>query len=321
MKDMSFLSCTLDLVYPPISNQEGEWFWKDEEVREYVKGSKLYMLVHREELKFQDIILEELIRGVFRFKIKMGEFVSSEFKYAFTEDIGKLIDYHGPFNIEEGDKLLRITRERDGEVLYWATPDKILFDAIKGYIELEMQNEKDIEYLQTFDLLYVGISKKDDSFSRLFKKENHHGRLEILSNEYTKGETARMTDELMILLFEVNWFNINICDSIEQLADLNSYTDDEIAVLADAEKAFICLLDTKYNKQKYKSYPKGKDGLFDKGLQGYMYGINYNLTLRTDCMEFCGKIDNYLNRDQIAVQGSELYYAHNGEMYVYKSDK
>ena len=75
MKDMSFLSCTLDLVYPPISNQEGEWFWKDEEVREYVKGSKLYMLVHREELKFQDIIFEELIKGVFRFKIKMGEFV------------------------------------------------------------------------------------------------------------------------------------------------------------------------------------------------------------------------------------------------------
>lgn len=320
MNEMSILNCTLDLIYPPISNQEGEWFWQDEEVREYVKESKLYMLVHREELKFQDTDLKELIKGVFKFKIKMGEFISSEFKYVFSDNIGKLIEHHGPFTIEEGEKLLRIIREKDGEVLYWATPDKIIFDAIKGNIELEMENEKDIEQLQKFDLLYVGISKKDDSFSRLFEGENHHGRLGILSNEYTKNECARMTDELMILLFKVNWFNINIISSIEQNENLWTYTDDEIAILSDAEKAFINLFKTKYNKIKYKSYPKSKDGLYNMGLEGYMYGINYDLTLCTDNMIFCGKFGDFICRDGVAVQGSEVYYTHNGEIFILKPD-
>lgn len=31
---MSTLLCALDLIYPPISNQEGSWFWEDKEVRE-----------------------------------------------------------------------------------------------------------------------------------------------------------------------------------------------------------------------------------------------------------------------------------------------
>lgn len=40
----------LQLVYPPISNQEGVWLWEVEAVRESVKASKLYMIGHREEL-------------------------------------------------------------------------------------------------------------------------------------------------------------------------------------------------------------------------------------------------------------------------------
>lgn len=74
---MSVLNCSLNLVYPPISNQEGVWFWEDKEVREYVKSSKLYMLVHRKELKFLDVDLKEIPRGIFRFRISMGEYQSS----------------------------------------------------------------------------------------------------------------------------------------------------------------------------------------------------------------------------------------------------
>lgn len=39
---MKELKINLELVYPPISNQEGEWLWEDKEVRECVKRSKLY---------------------------------------------------------------------------------------------------------------------------------------------------------------------------------------------------------------------------------------------------------------------------------------
>ena len=296
---MSVLYCSLDLVYPPISNQEGVWLWEDEEVREYVKRSRLYMLVHRKELKFFDIDIEAMIKGVFRFKISMGNFKSGFFSYQFTDNVGMLIEKNGSLLYESGDKLFRIKRETDGDVLYWATPDKILYDAIMLNIKLEAENIQDIEILQVFELLYVGISKKNDSFNRLFNKP-HHGRLNILSNEYTKEKRARMTDELMVLLFEVKWFNIN---SIEEGF---IYTDDEEAIIADAEKAFVSMLDAKYNEVKFKNYPKGGDGLYDKGLQGYIYGINYDMKLVTKTAEFVGKYDRCFERDCIFVQGDDV---------------
>lgn len=306
---MSILNCSLDLVYPPISNQEGVWFWEDEEVREYVKSSKLYMLVHRKELRFVDVDVSNIPLGYFRFKILMGEYKSSYFSYQFTDNIPKLIEECGAMEFEQGEKLFRIKRVEDGEILYWATPDKILFDSITRNIVLESENPEDVEILQKFDLLYVGISKKNDSFSRLFEKA-HHGRLKILSNEFTKDKSSRMTDELMILLFEVKWFNINTMNNIEDFDDLFTYTDDEQSIVADAEKAFVSMLDSKYNEIKFKQYPQGKDGLFDKGLQGYLYSINYDLTISTDKASIIGKYED-INRDAIVI--------HNNSVSIIKS--
>lgn len=301
---MSVLNCSLNLVYPPISNQEGVWFWEDKEVREYVKSSKLYMLVHRKELKFLDVDLKEIPRGIFRFRISMGEYQSSYFSYQFTDNLAMLIEECGALDIEEGEKLFRIKKAETGDVLYWATPDKILYDSITQNIVLESEHSVDIELFQKFDLLYVGISKNNDSFSRLFEKA-HHGRLNILSNENTKDKSSRMTDELMILLFEVTWFNINVLNSIDAIDDLFSYTDDEQAIVADAEKAFVSMLESKYNEVKFRQYPKGKDGLFSKGLQGYSYSINYDLTLSTDKASLVGKYENF-NRDSIIIHGNKV---------------
>ena len=301
---MSILNCSLDLIYPPISNQEGVWFWEDEEVRKYVKQSKLYMLVHRKELKFVDVDVKKIPMGIFRFKISMGEYISSYFSYQFTENIVKLIEECDALEFEEGEKLFRITKAESGEVLYWATPDKILYDSITKNIILESANPADVELLQKFDLLYVGISKKNDSFSRLFEKA-HHGRLNILSNENTKDKSSRMTDELMILLFEVKWFNINIMNSLEDIENLFTYTDNEEAIVADAEKAFVSMLESKYNEVKFKQYPKGKDGLFNKSLQAYSYSINYNLTISTDKASIVGKYDD-INRDSIVIQNNKV---------------
>lgn len=301
---MSVLNCSLDLIYPPISNQEGVWFWEDEEVREYVKSSKLYMLVHRKELKFVDINESLVLNGQFKFKISMGEFVSSYFAFQFSDDMLALIQNNAPVLIEIGDKLFRIKREEDEEILYWATPDKILYDAITMRIALDMENNEDIKRLQEFELLYVGISKKNDSFSRLFENA-HHGRLNILSNEHTKDKMARMTDELMILLFEVKWFNINTIVSEQDIENMFKYTDDEEAIVADAEKAFVSMFDSKYNEIKFKEYPKSTDGLYDKGLKGYLFSINYDIKLYTDKADFIGRFDN-LDRDGILVRDDEV---------------
>lgn len=302
---MSLLNCTLNLIYPPISNQEGVWFWENEDVREYTKNSKIYMLVHRKELKFLDIDVSLILEGKFQFKIVMGDFVSSIFSFQFTNDMDMLVG-SDPILIESGEKIFRIRREANDEVLYWATPDKILYDIITKNISMELYKEEDIEVLQDFELLYAGISKKNNSFSRLFE-EAHHGRLNILSNEHTKESKARMTDELMILLFEIKWFNINVMGlGAQGLDNLFDYTDDEMAIIADAEKAFVSMLDSKYNKVKFKEYPKGDDGLYEKGLEGYIYSINYDLRLFTDKNDFHGRYNNFNGRDSILVYGDDV---------------
>lgn len=301
---MSTLLCTLDLAYPPISNQEGVWFWEDSEVREYLKKSKLYMLVHRKELKFVEIVEREIPLGIFKFKISMGDFTTSYITYKFTDNMAMLVEAHGSILFESGDKLFRIKRESDDEVLYWATPDKIIFDIITRNIPFVVEDDEDIKKLQIFDLLYVGISKENDSFSRLFEKA-HHGRLNILSNEYTKEKEARMTDELMILMFEVKWFNINTMNSMRDINELFTYTDDEKAIVADAEKAFVSILNSKYNEKKFKNYPQGADGLYNKGLQSYSYSINYDITLKTEKGSIVGKYDDF-NRDAIIICNDDV---------------
>ena len=51
---MKSLINTLSLVYPPITNQEADWLWEDRDVREYVKESKLYMIVQRRCIEFYE---------------------------------------------------------------------------------------------------------------------------------------------------------------------------------------------------------------------------------------------------------------------------
>lgn len=69
----------------------------------------------------------------------------------------------------------------------------------------------------------------------------------------------RMTDELTVLLFEIRWFNIN------SITEDFIYTDDEEAIIADAEKAFVSMLDAKYNEIKFNNYPKGGDCIYVQG--------------------------------------------------------
>ena len=46
--------CSLRLVYPPISNQEGEWLMHDPEVEADLRRSNIYMIVSRAEATFMN---------------------------------------------------------------------------------------------------------------------------------------------------------------------------------------------------------------------------------------------------------------------------
>lgn len=60
----------LDLVYPPISNQEAIWLEREPDVQEELRASNLYMIAARSEAKFTDIKIAEETHTV-RFDIRV----------------------------------------------------------------------------------------------------------------------------------------------------------------------------------------------------------------------------------------------------------
>lgn len=302
---MRALNINLSLIYPPISNQEGEWLWKDKEVREYVKRSKLYMIGHRKELKFKDVNFIQIDFGVIKFKMELDDIISPTISLSAKSIMDYLCTTGNSILFEAGDKLIRIKDEETDTVLLWMTPDKFLYDYSKGMDDeflVTLETHFDIRVFSKFELYYVGISKSNDSFSRLFETA-HHGRLKILSNETQKERTARLTDELMIFLFDLSYFTINTIEKIEDVEYLNYYTDDHIAIVADTEKAFVKLMNTKHNEVKYSKYPYSIDGLYNFDLDRYVFSVNEDITFYTSEIEFVGAYGNDANKDAIFVEG------------------
>jgi len=275
----------IKLIYPPISNQEADWLWEDERVRDYVSSSKLYLIAQRREVFFEDFRWREGEPSLI-FDLVMGSTAIRNVVLPFDH-------FDDDLELELGNKMIRVWRAgeigQDGALLEWFTADSLLFDYWRGArVVLGLE---DYRQFTTFDLFYVGISKKDDSLTRLFKT-GHKARTKILSNETQIGKNARLTDELFIFLmdFEALGFSTLLDDSEEAIAKfLASETVTDLRLVADAEKALVKVLDTSYNKEKYAKYPTSKDGLKNAGLSRWAFTIDEPLTFRTDRIEMSFK--------------------------------
>lgn len=87
-------------------------------------------------------------------------------------------------------------------------------------------------------------------------------------------------------------------------------------IVADAEKAFVKLLDPEYNITKFKNYPKGEDGLYDAGLSNYGYVLNENMRFATTNGLFKGfySQSGFDNRqDSIFVEGDNVVLKFGGD--------
>ncbi len=275
---------TLSLSFPPMSNQLAEWLWVDKEVRKHVRGSKLYMIGQRKEALFENVVGHE-DPWELRFDIVCGDLHMRNVRLPLTQFAsGKdcVID------IEGSARHFRFFRGRSdtgdfvnrGELIAWYTPDR-LFTSY-GRNEIEIHGMEEFRPFTEFLLYYVGISKKSDSFSRLFATA-HEKRSRILGNETQFTPTARLTDELTIFLFEVEDLQF-VSYSPEELTESAIQADMSIPptiLAADAEKAFVSLMQSRYNEEKFNSYPKGKDGLYNAGFDRYTFVINDCLTFIT----------------------------------------
>jgi hypothetical protein len=290
------------LVYPPISNQFAEWLSDEPVVREYVKHSKLYMLAQRHEVLFENYGIDTT-EGTFNFDLVCGQVMARGLKINTDELIG---DFEGEVEIELGARHIRIwnVKSKKGEPIYWATTDKLLYDVWRKRIGIT--GLPSVLPFTRFDLYYVGISKENDSFSRLFDT-GHKNRLKILSNETQYSPTARLTDEIYIFLFDVEDLGIKTLsiDDLDLPEPLNKKQ-----LIADAEKAFISVLDCKYNEVKYKNYPAGADGLSDAGLTRYGYVIDEDITFVAPKGIIRGVHDGFLVKDRhpdlIFIEGSSV---------------
>lgn len=307
----------LKLVYPPISNQEAEWLKDDPEVREEIKSSNIYMIGQRVESKFDippESIEEMNNSGVLPFRYNAGSASSDA-----TVDFNKLLEYHNidqdryEIKIEIGVKLIRIwkchpnTREPI-DVIDWFTTEKLLFDRWTEHPAIGGLN--DYRKFTKYYLHYVGISKKEDSLIRLVVKP-HDKRLRILSNESPECYGSRVTDETVLFFFRVEPLRIITVESDEDIDEIvNGTIFENQRIIADAEKAFVHILEAKYNTIRFSEYPKGKDGLYNTGLKRYGYVIGEDISFVTDSQDILGSYTSEgklpENADLILIEGDQV---------------
>lgn len=318
---------TLNLVYPPISNRIASIGSDNERFAATISQSDFYMIGGRAKASFANLNYDAN-EGLVRFDIVIpgGPSSSGAIDVYKIKRIGDDERDEFPVGVHGNDDYIIIdilSDDGDEERVAAYSPESVLMlvgrkepGAIVGF--------KNYMEMSTYDLLYVGIAKKGDTFSRLIE-HGHHARQKILSEEPQRFPGALVTDEIFIFPFTVDPMFINTfgADSEIEDGDLDfSYNNKKI--VADAEKAFVSLLKPPYNKQLFANYPRGADGLYGDGLNSYSYSIAEGLRFRTSWGEFDGARDfmsDFSNdADSIIVKGDEItiYVAKTKDFVVWR---
>lgn len=141
---------------------------------------------------------------------------------------------------------------------------------------------EDFANFYVYNLHYVGISKKDNSFKRLVIKP-HDKRLRIVSNEHPLNSGSRVTDEIVHFFFRIKSIEIKMYLEDKDFDEIGkTELEDYIAIVADAEKAFIKILNAKYNEVKFDNYPLSTDGLYKTSVERHSFSIDEDITFVTD---------------------------------------
>lgn len=308
----------LELVYPPISNQEAVWLKDDPEVKARIQQSDFYMIAARAEIKFVNYQFDNKI-GRIDFSISTIGGVFDSVSLVVEKLSAMAHRENSGYEIEMGEKIVRIWSGKmddpDSKCLEWFTTEKLIWNKSRGIPGIEGFNR--YRELSTYELLYIGIAKVRDTYDRLFKRA-HMARMEILANEAQRHPGARVADEIYLFLFRV-------APIVTQLFDPFKISNEEDIVrsfnkkriVADAEKAFVSLLKPKYNKTVFTNYPKGDDGLYYAGYQRYQYLIAENITFETPHCCMSGGRDNSQNfvsndADSIFVEGENVKFHRAG---------
>lgn len=275
-------AATLDLVCAPVANSLAVKLVGNDVAKAVITQSDFYMIAGRAQAKFRNFRCDDET-GHLHFEIAVDG-GPTDAGWIVFEHIPHIRDSPDDLNIQVrwGDSQIAVFEVREGvdpRVIAAFTPDDVLMR--RGRKEFVIGGFDSYLSLATYDLLYVGIAKKSDTYERLFAK-GHLARMEILANEPQRYPGARVSDETYLFAFKVEplIFKVFGPDSEIEGDDLD-FSYDNKRLVADAEKAMVSLLKPQYNNTLYPNYPKGKDGLYGTGLTAYAYSISEGMAFRT----------------------------------------
>lgn len=313
------MSASLRLVAPPLSNQEADRFRTSgpeaNDARDQLGRATIYMIGQRQEIFFRDYRwVAEL--GQLRFTLVLGETqvrgvmdvqaLSQRFGHPDPDNIGLSGD-------EKYIHILDVDENGEKTVVWGASPDALLFHVWRRDPDIAL--ERDARDLASYRLLYIGMSD-DGAYQRLIKAP-HHARLNILTNELQVRADARVSDETFFFMFEVDPLQIQSWGSDDKITDeqIERMISQEAglpqsSLTSDVEKAFISMLETPYNKRRYKNYPKVAGGLSDLGFDSYSYTIAEDISFDVVGQQVDGGyapgLPNSNDADFILVKGDEV---------------
>jgi hypothetical protein len=275
---------TLRTVYPPISNADAVRLMKIPEVEALLRTSDFYMIAGRAQARLENPEVDHSSNRL-SFDFVVGDGPPNPVTFDLQELPGVKALKGRNFHLEidragSGFKVWDGPPNQPGsDILEWFTTEKLLWDRSRG--RPGIVGLDNVRALATYDLLYVGIAKKGDSFDRLLAR-GHKARQEILASEPQRYPGARVSDETFLFLFAAD-------PVIMQTFDLgHAFTEEDFdpgydakRIVADAEKAFVSLLKPDYNVEKFANYPKGKDGLYGRGYHRYGYVIGEQMAFNT----------------------------------------
>lgn len=280
--------CTshLVLVAPPISNTTAAQIQpEDQEAINLLRASHFYMICGRPRATFGKINVDA-DQGTLEISLKLESGIESSGhlhipRMKFFESAPD--DFR--LSVRSNENSIRVFQ--DDQLVFATDPDDLLMR--RGRKQRFIDGFVNYQEMLTFDLLYVGIAKQNqDSYSRLIER-GHKARMDILAAEPQRTHGGRVSDETYLLFFSIEPLILTTfgANSTFDADDLN-FSFDYHRIVADAEKAVINVFKPKYNREKYKNYPRGVDGLYRQGYDAYTYAIAEGFSFVTQFGVFKG---------------------------------
>lgn len=270
----------LKLVFPPVNNRFA-YLLKNAEVFEYyVSQSDFYMLGMKPVWTLEN--WRDAEHGKITFDIVENKKIIDTGTIDCAQIAIKLIENNGDF--EEGQHTLKtqftksgivFIREDDERTLEVFTPENILWHKTNGtrYLE-DIDGFDNYDKIFNVDLLYVGIAKVGNTYDRLIAK-GHQIRMEIPAAKTPLIVGEDVSEEMVLFFFKTESTFMSQYGLDEE--DFETPEIERKKIVADCEKAFVSILDPEFNSIKFKTYPKGKDGLYDTNLTRYLYYIGEDI--------------------------------------------